>query len=908
MAMLDKIQLMLHVAFFPFKDLLYACNDELVEMALHVHHQNKNSNAKIKAFLDKLYPSLLSECAPSSLDEINLLLEKFHPYLFHPYFSPACSSVEEMERRLYEHYFLLIHQFTRALLSHRDGEMVLKYWKHELGPHDGQLADVWQAYTELDKVHLFSILSRLIPLDLFVACYYASNRLHEPLQLDGLYQHINLADAPLHEVLRNGVSENHMHASAAFTFTMLWQSCMNFNGDFSRHPIGLYLKQFKASYACKSGQIKEYILTAQLIRHMLARYIAAEPLIPISEWVRGNIRHHASLIQDLIANDKRFAAVEELKQGLEVIKKEFAGDGHIDGVDWITSIFGEYRHINTYGENIFLHQVMMHIAKLAETGGTAATNEFLSLFFRYLRIKNEFYQQVNQSNAVKGLDYFRSYFDRATSGFDSQDVRYFQDMLRNLFQNQYLKKVELRLSIANRESTNRKNILRLLQAYKQILVEDYQVEQNGEAGFPRIGLVYHLIKQKDDIDKDWRQYQRDPSRLEFLHYGQIQQQYMDKVRNLLRLRNRIPYLSNFVVGLDAASLENNTPIQVFGPVFEAARNSDNDQMLMVDRDGHKTRQQSLFFTFHVGEDFRHLTSGLRRIDEVMDYCKLHSGDRIGHGIALGVSVDQWVRENGQIILPRGEYLDNLLWTWGVYTRSSDINSKTYAYLQHKIHEVVGSVLKDSFEYHISIEMLYEVYQRRFRPIKDLFTVSYSDSVANTGDRRRNRYLQFLTRMYHDKVYLERLVAPIYVRTTDIEKEIAIDMQRYVRDKVALNGIVVEINPTSNFVIGDMKSIDDNQFFGIHKQSRPDAPKAMINVNTDDPIVFNTNISNEFAYLYYGMLYRGIGRSEALRWIEYIRKSGMDTSFIRDNVSNYEYLRQLDCVLAALQDPYYCEEG
>ncbi|GMX67460.1 hypothetical protein Elgi_67330 [Paenibacillus elgii] len=908
MAMLNKMQLMLHVAFFPFKDLLYVRNDELVETALHVHHQNKKSNVRIKAFLDKLYPSLLSVCAPASLDEINLLLEKFHPYLFQPYFPSACSSAEEMECLLYDHYFLLIHQFTRALLSHRDGEMVLKYWNHELGPEDGQLADVWQSYNELDKVHLFSILSRLIPLDLFVAYYYASNCLYAPLQLDGLYQHINLADAPLHDVLRNGVAENHMHASAAFTFTMLWQSCMNFNGDFSRHSIGLYLKQFKASYSCKSDQIKEYILTAQLIRHVLARYIATDSSMQVSKWIRENLRRHAPVIQDLIANDTRFATVEELKQGLEVIKKEFVGDDHTYGVDWIFSIFREYRHINTYGENIFLHQVMMHKAKLTEAGGTTAMSEFLSLFFRYLRIKNEFYQQVNQSNAVKGLDYFRSYFDRATSGFNSQDVRYFQDMLRNLFQNQYLKKVELRLSIANRESTNRKNILRVLQAYKQILFEDYQIEQNSEAGFPRIGIVYHLIKQKDDIDKDWRQYQRDTSRLEFLHYGQIQQQYMDKVHMLLRLRNRIPYLSNFIVGLDAASLENNTPIQVFGPVFEAARNSDNDQMLMVDRNGHKTRQQSLFFTFHAGEDFRHLASGLRRIDEVMDYCKLHSGDRIGHGIALGMSVDQWVRENGQVILPRGEYLDNLLWTWGIYTRSSDINSKTYAYLQHKINEVAGSILKDSFEYHISIEMLYEVYRRRFRPIKDLFKGSSSDSIANAGGRRGNRYLQFLTRMYHDKTYLERLAAPIYVKTTDIEKEILMDMQRYVRDKIALNGIVVEINPTSNFVIGDMKSFNDNQFFQIQEQSSPNAPNALISVNTDDPIVFNTNISNEFAYLYYGMLYRGISRSEALRWIEYIRKSGMDTSFIRDNVSNYEYLRQLDCVLAALQDPYYCEEG
>ncbi|WP_042161985.1 hypothetical protein, partial [Paenibacillus gorillae] len=99
-----------------------------------------------------------------------------------------------------------------------------------------------------------------------------------------------------------------------------------------------------------------------------------------------------------------------------------------------------------------------------------------------------------------------------------------------------------------------------------------------------------------------------------------------------------------------------------------------------------------------------------------------------------------------------------------------------------------------------------------------------------------------------------------------------------------------------------------QFFQIHKNGDNNVPSTMMSINTDDPIVFNTNISNEIAYMYYGMLQKGVNKSEALNWIEYARKSGMDTSFLRDNVSNYDYLKQLDCLLDALDDPYYCEEG
>ncbi|GIP25804.1 hypothetical protein J23TS9_09340 [Paenibacillus sp. J23TS9] len=904
MIMFRKIQLMLNVAFFPIKDLLYFQSEELVNIALCIHQPTKKNGKQVKEFLDKLCICLVSENMASSIDEINLMLEKFHPYLFQKHFSPEISSYEEMEICLYNHYFHLIQQFTRALLSHRDGEMVFKYWKHELGVNDEQLADVWGAYTELDKVHMFSILSRLLPIDLFVASYYSNNGLHEPLQLDGFYQHINLADAPLHDALRNGVSENHMHASAAFTFTMLWQNCMNFSGDFSNTAIGKYLINFNVSYSNKSKQVKEYVLTAQLLRLVLAHYMTSDTEMSVTRWIRIHVGSQVQSIAHLIFNNSALASVEELKEAIEYIRKEYDISGHEEGTDWIIAVFKDYTPINTYGENVFLHQIMKYRTKLEKRGEKEELNEFLYLFFRYLRIKNEFYQQVNQSNAVNGLDYFRSYFDRATSGFDKRETHYFLDMLRNLFQNQYLRKVELRLSIANRESTNRQNIKKLLQAYKQILVEDYHIDHNIETIFPRIGIVYHLIKQKDDIYKDWKEYIGDRSQISSLHYGRLQQEYLNKIDMILCLRERIPYLSNFIVGLDAASLENSTPVQVFAPVFERARNSDNDQMLLLDRDGYKIKQQSLFFTFHAGEDYRHLNSGIRRIDEVIDYCKFHSGDRIGHGISLGISVDRWIQDNEQVILPRGEYLDNLLWIWGVYTRSSDINFRTYSYLQHKIYEVAKIIIDDAFNFNITIEMLYEVYQLRFKPIEEIID---ANSIYTTF-KPIKKAIQNVIRIYHDKVYLERLMAPIFVRTTEIEKEMTMDMQRFVRNKVAQHGIVIEVNPSSNFVIGQLNSLYENQFFQIHKNGDNNVPSTMMSINTDDPIVFNTNISNEIAYMYYGMLQKGVNKSEALNWIEYVRKSGMDTSFLRDNVSNYDYLKQLDCLLDALDDPYYCEEG
>lgn len=905
--MLDKMHLMLHAAFIPFKDLLFAQNKVLVETALAIHNHTKERTKLGDLFKEKVYRALLSQCAPSSLDEIDLYMEKFHPYLFRKYFQELKMDEARMERKLYNHYSGLLKEFARALLSHRDGEMVFKYWKHERSDSDTPYVDVWDAYTELDKVHMFSMLSRIIPMDLLIASYYTANKLTDPLQLNGLFQHINLADAPLHDVLRNGVAENHLHASAAFTFSMLWQQCMNFNGKFAKSRIGGYLENFKSSLTCHSEQIKEYILTAHIIRLVLARYMESGETKPISSWISKNYPNAQKIIS-ICFDESQFASVVDLSECLVKLNNEFGNEEQEDGNDWILLVFKKLATIKTYGENIYLHQVMQYIKQLEENNAKDKVfNEFMFMFFRYIRIKNEFYQQVNQSKTLNGLDYFQEYFSRATKGFDNQDDSYYLDMLRNLFQNQYLKKVEFRLSISNTDATNRGRILKILVAYKQILDEDYNVNDNMESKFPRLGIVYHLKKEKDESDKDWTVFRDDDKRVKALHFGQIQKQYKTKVQSILNLRNRIPYLSNFIVGLDAASLENNTPIHVFAPVFETARNSDHDKMLTIDRNAAITKQQSMFFTFHAGEDFRHLNSGLRRIDEVIDFCKFHSGDRIGHGIALGVSVEDWVSENRIIIIPRGEYLDNLLWIWGVYTRVSDVNFKTYSYLQHKIHEVAKGILKDAFDYHLSIEMLYEVYKRRFKSIPETVRAAINAQQQNSANERKGWDIDSLIQMYHEKVYLERMAEPIYVKTTDIEQEIMMDMQRYVKHKVAMNGIVVEVNPSSNYVIGNMKSIFDNQFFQINKLNDEDLPNIMININTDDPIVFNTNISNEIAYLYYGMLYRGVGKSAALEWIERIRKSGMDTSFIRDDVSNYDYINQLKYLITALSDPIYCEE-
>jgi hypothetical protein len=55
-------------------------------------------------------------------------------------------------------------------------------------------------------------------------------------------------------------------------------------------------------------------------------------------------------------------------------------------------------------------------------------------------------------------------------------------------------------------------------------------------------------------------------------------------------------------------------------------------------------------TYHVGEAFRHLLSGLRAIDEVLRFLNPQPGDSISHGIVLGLDPAVWLQQIGSQIL------------------------------------------------------------------------------------------------------------------------------------------------------------------------------------------------------------------------------------------------------------------
>lgn len=110
-------------------------------------------------------------------------------------------------------------------------------------------------------------------------------------------------------------------------------------------------------------------------------------------------------------------------------------------------------------------------------------------------------------------------------------------------------------------------------------------------------------------------------------------------------------------GLDVAGNENDLHIEWFAPLLRWLR-------LGLQPDCLDAQPHSGFhLSIHAGEDYAHPLSGLRHVDETVRFCEMRDGDRLGHGLALGIKPKHWALQHGDMVLPVDEHLDNLVWAW-----------------------------------------------------------------------------------------------------------------------------------------------------------------------------------------------------------------------------------------------------
>ena len=76
---------------------------------------------------------------------------------------------------------------------------------------------------------------------------------------------------------------------------------------------------------------------------------------------------------------------------------------------------------------------------------------------------------------------------------------------------------------------------------------------------------------------------------------------------------------------------------------------------------------------------------------------------------------------------------------------------------------------------------------------------------------------------------------------------------------------------------------------------------MVTVNSDDPLIFNTNCENELAYIYHSLVYKNYKKESILQWIDKVRQMGIDNSFVKKEVLPSIQYKELGEILEEIRE-------
>lgn len=556
--------------------------------------------------------------------------------------------------------------------------------------------------------------------------------------------------------------------------------------------------------------------------------------------------------------------------------------------------------------------------------------------FRYLVCRTHHWQMATQQGRTTGLRHFKRYFDSAQR--KPKDITSLQkaevvfDRLRHW---RGLRVLEGRVS----PPQSSQELTPWILAYAR--PDDRRIK--------KFGLVAHFKKEPED--KEDRVFNSKlPSPALRLRWGKRRRRVRDEGVRLYRLLRRPTPITPFVVGIDSCNLELATPPEVFAPVFRFLR--EYPISLMGDsrrfspyasldasiRELIKNRR--LGMTYHVGEDFRHLLSGLRAICEVVDFLAPNPGDRLGHGTALALSPEQWLEHNGfQAVVPKLEWLDTLVWVHHFLGPGDDLVGELAIedIIQRLSWEIYSPAVGARYDpLGLNPGKVWRGQERRqSRPAYPRGLLDWDWSPLTLWDAWRLRqldpYVLDLSELLQGEIKLRRgwiyteeerrwrtvqervmretrreigsrnayMMLALYwldpgvrqrgneITVIDMKPqrqqwlELCCRVEEKMKQQIHDRELVIEANPSANRIIGPMASYDQHHIFQLtlnddQKLSR----QVRVSINTDNPAVCNTTLAHEHYLVGEILIARGVPEAEVVKWLEWLRQNGEEYNFVR----------------------------
>lgn len=875
--------------------------------------QQKNLSIVFRALQPEvLFQSICDEpiwnSAPVSVAGISS--EVFHGLAHTQYPSGSYEEIESIRQLLLEHMKSLSAPDTAASsvfhLLVRMGKRVFRELGDKLVCNFSQMLAWQNVYQKLGQ-------------DLFTTAYLAHEDIlyGRPPRKEFAWEAVIKTDNhPLNTLLRQGIAENHCHLGGTTqNFPLSWACVMNYP-----HTIHLAANKIKQNLQANYSRGVTGNVWPWEKRLQWASYLRIE----LFKRLEGETAEHTA---NLNMDSQYFYPMLHIKRELHRLKICYGAqvpqkggatvsiDYALRSADCKNGLIKEHNRLLS-GERSFLYRCFR-----ACFDGTFSES-IQNWFYMYLLIKENFRAEFVQVNRQAGFRNFKDYQDRKDSIYDGITA-YQAEAIRlsvnaNL-QNQNLNSFEVR--IAPKDTA--KKMRRQIQNNEALI--DYASKNSGEpddfsllekpkesaswtAEEPRHFYVYHFIKSPDPPIKG-------PDSGKYLVWPRNQNIRTSSCQNAKALRyalQRFPDFCTRVWGIDAANTEIGCRPEVFATTFRYLKDT-RPARWQAELPSQWT-QPHIFTTYHVGEDFLDLVDGLRAIDEAVKFLHLERGDRLGHALALGVEpARHYTFKNHRAVLPKQDLLDNVVW---LLYRAQGLGVEISPQLRTKLKTEAERYLSELYGNHIQSEHqhvgLYEYYcamQLRgdapelyrvlpYKSPKHLLYDSYERYMENPQEDlntyRRSTAIAFLYQCYHfsedirkkGREAVEFKVGEDYIAL--VRK-----MQDGLAHELMEQGIMIECNPTSNYLIGTFRRYDEHPIFrfnnvGLVRMDGVYEPSAQlsVSVNTDDLGVFDTSLENEYAILAAGLERMKIGTEKKYShisiydYLDRVRKMGIEQSFLR----------------------------
>jgi hypothetical protein len=642
------------------------------------------------------------------------------------------------------------------------------------------------------------------------------------------------------KLLEGPVAEQHMHLGAAFNFETIWLGLARFAGDPVRG-----IPQFKSHKS--PATFRAQVHSALLTRLVLARFLAHSSVGQFEKYIQdefplwcnaqaGSSWHGRSTLR---------TSLGAIKSLLGNVKSSFA-DVHLA----YRVLGGLPQHVTSI-ENLKDRDPVAHIGRVptghsSEKWLTTRGCDFLAqnrdelfarVFWQYQRVRCSLFRFVTLEPGTSGLDWFKSAYERIDEVTTNIKPLRTESAFSLAGTACALKALELRKAPPKRWSEVPRDICKL--------------HKGSAKSGAEMGIIYHFLKEHRRATKEPH---ASPERGDWRHGEWFRERQVEELALKTALRFA-PHSMTFIRGLDVANAEMAQPLWLVHRLLGSVRKS-SEKIANPSR-------PPLQVTVHIAEEYCRVSEGLRNIGEALEFGVVRANDRLGHALALGDSAYSQPR----VVQPREERLFDLLWLL-----RQECGPKS---VHRALRELTVAIGEAIFGKPLAIEELQTLRMR-------LFTPGFVEFLGfPRGARRRQGKVADLALNYlRDPDIYRRATHPIEVPFCRQEAELITAVQTLIRYQLRSLKIVVETNPSSNRLIGDLMGAPQHPLASAVADSLGAAPE--FSINSDDPITFATKLADEYVYMY-AALRTELGSEEAaLIALEEVRESALRSRFTLAN--------------------------